>query len=560
MFTIKTLQQRLIIFLILPVAAFLAAIGVGGYFYIRASLYQEWQEAAILRLERAAHHMDMRLTPPLQWLQSLAHTGGDRQGTDNQNWVLEKLREQAGVSQVSVKWQEPRPGPAGVAQKGRGGGGLAPRVAKISPAQYFYPPDRKTVGLASTLLDGAGHPLGRVEVLVKLDYLMEGVRAAGWLHTYMACLVNDNGTFLAHTNPEMTSRHCLGDTQDPLELAMLQGLKVKSYGTVVGSNQVIGFYRLQAAPWAIMLHAQEKQIMAPILNFRFYYILAGLLCLAISLVLIRLGVGSMVAAIRRISGKAALVARGDYGEPLAVESGDEIGQLTHSFNDMVAGLQERDLISNTFGRYVDQEIAAQLMARPEASRLGGEKRQVVIMFSDIRDFTPIAETLSPEATIKLVNLYFSRMVEVLRQHHGIIVDFLGDAILAFFDPLDGPLAAKGREALRCALSMQQAMLDVNLASIGQILPPLRMGIGLHAGEVVVGNIGSETRAKYGIVGSAVNLAHRIQAQARGGEVVVSRAMYRLVRDEVTLTREFEVRLKGIESLRTLYAVGQLSGP
>ena len=390
---------------------------------------------------------------------------------------------------------------------------------------------------------------------MKLDYLMQGILTSGWFHAFMACLVNEQGQFLAHTNPEMATRHCLGDTQNPLELAMLKAMKEKPYGTEVGHNKVIGYYRLHAAPWAIMLHAQENQIMAPILRFRFYYILAGLLCLAVSLVLIRLGVGSMVAAIRRISRKAALVAQGDYGEPLEVRSQDEIGQLTLSFNDMVAGLKERDFISNTFGRYVDQEIAAKLMQRPEASRLGGEKRPVVIMFSDIRGFTPIAEALSPEATIQLVNGYFSRMVEVLRRHHGIIVDFLGDAILAFFDPLDGPLAPVGREALQCALSMQQAMLSVNLAGIGQELPPLHMGIGLHAGEVVVGNIGSETRAKYGIVGSAVNLAHRIQAQARGGEVVVSQAVYQLVQPEVRVTRKFEVRLKGIQDPVTLYGVG-----
>ena len=121
MFTIKTLQQRLIIFLILPVAVFLVGIGVAGYFYIRGTLYGEWQEAAILRLERAAHYMDMRLNAPLQWIQSLANTGGDRQGTDNQNWILQKLREQPGVSQVSLEWQEPRPGGAGSCPGGQGG-------------------------------------------------------------------------------------------------------------------------------------------------------------------------------------------------------------------------------------------------------------------------------------------------------------------------------------------------------------------------------------------------------------------------------------------------------
>ena len=558
MFTIKTLQQRLIIFMILPVAIFLAAIGVVGYFYIRGSLYQEWQEAAILRLERAAHDMDMRLGEPLQWIQSLANTGGDRRGTDNQNWILKKLREQPGVSQVKLEWQKPARGCAVTVQEGRGGGGLAPRVARVSPPQFSYPPNHETVSLTFTLLDGAGHPLGRLDVSINLDYLMEGVRTAGWLHTYMACLMTDNGTFLAHNNPEMATRHCLGDTQNPLELSILQEMQAKPYGAAVAHQEVIGFYRLQGAPWAIALHAQENQIMAPILDFRSTYIMAGLLCLAVSLVFMQLGVGSMVATILQISRKAALVARGDYGEPLEVCSQDEIGQLSRSFNEMVAGLRERDFISNTFGRYVDREIAQRLMARPEASRLGGEKRQVAILFSDIRDFTPLTEALSPEATIQLVNVYFSHMVEVLRRHDGIIVDFLGDAILAFFDPLDGSLVPVVRGALRCALEMQQAMLGVTFAGLDHQLPPIHMGIGLHAGEVVAGHIGSEFRAKYGIIGSAVNLAHRIQGQARGGEVVVSQAVYRLVQPEVRITREFEVRLKGIKEPVTLCVVDRLT--
>ena len=138
MLTIKTLQQRLIIFLILPVAAFLTAIGVGGYFHIRGSLYQEWRESAILRLERAAHHMDMRLMAP-QWIEALANTGGDRQGTDNQNWILKKLREQPGVSQVSLEWQEPRPGGAGVGQEGRGEEAWPPGWPKLRRPSLLSP-------------------------------------------------------------------------------------------------------------------------------------------------------------------------------------------------------------------------------------------------------------------------------------------------------------------------------------------------------------------------------------------------------------------------------------
>jgi len=288
------------------------------------------------------------------------------------------------------------------------------------------------------------------------------------------------------------------------------------------------------------------------LRFRLYYLAGGVLCLAVILLLIRFLLRSMVMAIRGMASKAALLCQGDYGEPLPVASRDEIGHLIGSFNDMVAGLKERDFISNTFGRYVDKEIARELLSRPEASRMGGEKREVVILFSDVRGFTPLAETLSPEAVIHLINRHFARMIEVIQAHRGIIVDFLGDAILAFFDPLDGPMEPVVRRAIGCALQLQTAVEALNLAD--PALPPLHMGIGLHAGEVVVGNIGSESRAKYGIIGAAVNLTHRIQGQAQGGEVVVSEMVFHHCEATVAVKRTFETALKGIAHPVTLYVV------
>ena len=155
----------------------------------------------------------------------------------------------------------------------------------------------------------------------------------------MACLVNTEGVYLAHSDPAMAGRHCLGENQNPLELAMLTEMKEKPYGTLMGRGQVIGFYRLHQAPWALMLHAEGRRILAPIRRFQFYYLGGGLLCLTVILVLIRLGTNPMVQAVRRISAKASQVAAGEYGEALPVTSRDEIGQLTASFNDMVAGLQ-----------------------------------------------------------------------------------------------------------------------------------------------------------------------------------------------------------------------------
>jgi class 3 adenylate cyclase len=548
MFAFKTLQRRLIVLLVVPLTLFLVGFGFFGYRFIQGILFTEWREIAILKLERAAHQMDMKLHEQVGRMESFARAGQDSQGEDIQRWLLQQMKAQPGVHQVSLTWKK-----ADVSQSSTD---TRNRSATLAPFGFFYPSDGKTVGLRAELLDEAGQPVGRLEVLLSYDYLMQETLKEGWLVAQMACLVSDEGHYLAHSNPAMQGRHCLGDTQNPLELAMLKAIKEQPSGTLMGEgyipDHVIGYYKLKTAPWAIMLHAQGSKILAPILRFRFYFLVGGVLCLAVILVLIRLGVRPVVIAIRRIAAKASQVAKGDYGEPLPVTSRDEIGQLTLSFNDMIAGLKERDFISNTFGRYVDPEIARELLSRPEASRMGGEKREVVILFSDVRGFTPLAETLSPEATIHLINRHFAKMIEVIQAHRGIIVDFLGDAILAFFDPLDGPMEPVVQRAISCALNLQEAMEAENLAE--SEYPALHMGIGLHAGEVVVGNIGSESRAKYGIIGAAVNLTHRIQGQAQGGEVVVSEMVFHHFEETLTVSRTFETKLKGIAHPVTLYVL------
>ncbi len=547
-FAFKTLERRLIVLLVVPATLFLLVMGIFGYRFIQGLLFKDWQEIAILRLERAAHQLDMRLHGQRQWMETFARAGQDPQGQEIQRWLLRQIKSQPGISQVNLNWKK--------TAKTKDRPAVPDRSAAISTIGYFYPPDGKTVGLRGELLNQAGEALGILEVVLNYGYLMQDILTEGWMVAQMACLVSQEGHYLAHSSSAMQARHCLGETQDPMELAMLQAMKEKDYGTLMGEgyrpDMVIGYYKLHTAPWAIMLHARGSEILAPILRFRFYYLAGGILCLAVILILIRLGVEPVVLAIRKIAAKADAVAHGQYGEPLAVTSRDEIGQLTASFNDMVAGLKERDFISNTFGRYVDQEIARDLLSRPEASRLGGEKREVVILFSDIRGFTPLAETLSPEATIHLVNRHFARMIEVIQAHRGIIVDFLGDAILAFFDPLDGPLGPVAQRALDCASKMHWAMENENVAAPGY--PPLHMGIGLHAGEVIVGNIGSESRAKYGIIGSAVNLTHRIQGQAQAGEVVISEEVYRRSEAKPMALRSFQTHLKGIKEPVNLYVV------
>jgi len=542
-----TLRQRIFLSVILPVTLLLISTGTWSFFYARASLLNEWRQVTHLRLEKAAHHLDMRLSRILFWMQAFAETARSSHPQELQTWITQQLRQLPGVDQARLVWESQIP--------------AAARVSRVSTPRYTYHQESDSVTLSASLQDASGNVLGHVEAVLHFSALMSDLETLGWSQSYMGCLLDNSGQYLAHTDPSMKARHCLGETRDPLEVAMLQAMKEEPVGTILGPghppSQVIGFYRLRQAPWTIMLHAQGSQILAPVFRFSVVFVLAGIVCLILILTLLALGLNPVVAAIKSISRAARQVAQGDYKRMLPVRRRDEIGQLTESFNEMVDGLKERDFLSNTFGRYIDPTIARKLLSRPEARRLGGEKRQVAILFADIRGFTPIAESLSPEATITLLNHFFAQMISVIQKYGGIIVDMPGDAVLCFFDPLDDTLEEAARQALRCGLEMQQLMAGLTGVSRELEISPLSLGVGVHAGEVVVGNIGSVFRVKYGIVGSAVNLTHRIQAQARGGEVVVSDDFFNLVRRQVHHPQAFTARLKGVQDPVTLYRLGGL---
>jgi class 3 adenylate cyclase len=399
--------------------------------------------------------------------------------------------------------------------------------------------------------------VARLRVSLSFDYLMQDILKLGWGQSDQACLVDDSGHYLAHTK-ELGDRPHLTEAGDTVEGAIFEAMKVKPFGTVLGPGQppkmVGGFYKITEAPWTIVMFAPGEKILSPIIKFQFYYFLAGLACVALILLLIRRIGGGMARSIRELSIAAGRIAGGSYGEPLQARTSDEMGHLIQSFNKMVEGLKERDFISNTFGRYVDHEIAKEILSKPEAGKLGGEKRLVSILMCDIRGFTPISDSLKPEGTIKILNYYFSRMIERVQKHKGIIVDFFGDGFLAFFDPLDGDALPVLRNAVRCALDMQASMEELNLALKSEGLPELQMGIGVNAGEVVVGNIGSESRAKYGIVGSPVNITQRIQSVAKGGEVVISDAVLSPLIGEVRINRSFASCLKGTDGETRLFIV------
>ena len=226
--------------------------------------------------------------------------------------------------------------------------------------------------------------------------------------------------------------------------------------------------------------------------------------------------------------------------------------------EKLEGLRQRDFIRATFGRYLSSEVVEELLGSPEGLKMSGEMREVTFLVSDVRGFTSLSSTLSPREVINILNRYLEAMVEVIARYRGTIDEFQGDGILVFFG---APLAASDdpERAVACAIEMQNKMVEINKEQLRHNLPELAMGIGVNTGEVVVGNIGSEKRSKYGAVGTAINKTYRIESYTTGGQILISPDTYEKVRSQVRVRGTVEVQFKGIDHPVILYDVFGMEG-
>ena len=252
------------------------------------------------------------------------------------------------------------------------------------------------------------------------------------------------------------------------------------------------------------------------------------------------------------------VAGGDLSLSLPVRSRDEVGQLTRAFNQMLDGLRQRDFIRSAFGRYVSPEVAKALLESPGGLRFGGEKRLVTVLMSDLRGYTRFAERGDPVMVMEVLNGFLGQMTDIIIEHGGTINEFIGDAIFAVFGaPLEH--ADHAERAAACALAMQRAMAGINQEHVVSGRPQFEMGIGVNTGDAVVGNIGSEQRAKYAIVGSAVNVAARVEGATVGGQVFITEATYDRIRDIAEVTGPIRLDAKGLSEPLALYDLRSLRG-
>ena len=363
----KSLQQRLSLFMILPVALLLVGMGIASFIYARDALLSQWQEAAVLKLERGAHKVDMHLSRIRNWIHSLDKAAESSNPEIIFQWVTEQLKAQEGVVRLDLTWQDNTSndtmpmmpgmmGPGSAMGPGMGGsrGDMAEmmrgmqrfhraRIGDITAPRFGALIKNQTVSLVSDLLDKNGHTLGRLEVVLSFDYLVKNVVTSSWWQSFEGFLVDDHGKILTSTVPG--KRNELAETNEPLERETLRAIKQRPYGTLLGSghppSEVSGFYKLQEAPWTLVMIAPGRIILAPILRFRLYYFITSAGFIFLILLLMKLVTGQTVAAIKEVSRAADRIARGNFDQPLPVKTRDEVGHLMRSFNTMMEQLKER---------------------------------------------------------------------------------------------------------------------------------------------------------------------------------------------------------------------------
>jgi adenylate cyclase len=395
---------------------------------------------------------------------------------------------------------------------------------------------------------------------IKLDRLMEAFQSSSETKTYM---VNGKGDILAHSD----SRIVLGGgnyINIPIVKQMIKSTQLNEqqrYKDENGKYNLGSFNKIGIGGCGVIATVEEDVAYQEVFNQQRRNIYLTIIVLSAVIIIIYFFGKKLTRPIIRLLGATKKIKNGDYNVRIRPASRDEIGELTNAFVEMGKGLEEREKIKTTFGKFVNPEIVERLTKGKEL-KLGGDRKIAVIMFTDIRDFTSISENLEPEEVVEFLNSYLTKMVECVDRTGGIVDKFIGDAIMAEW----GILVSKGNDtenAINSALMMRKALQEFNRIRADKKMPLIKMGCGINTGPVLSGQIGSEDRMEITVIGDAVNLASRIEALNKpfGTDIIISKDSYNLVKDIFAAEKMSPILVKGKEEPQQIYAVlGRLDDP
>jgi adenylate cyclase len=421
-------------------------------------------------------------------------------------------------------------------------------ISNISPSLNLpafalsFPYERNAAGAVTSIIVS----------YIRLDNLLKTFKTTGITKVFM---VNYKGELIAHpdNNAVMTGASLAAV---PI-CSMMMKSKIDNGQTRYQDNNGIyymgSFKKIDPGGFGIIASAKEKEAFEAVYKIQERNMLIMGMVLVSAIMVIFFFGKTITTPIIRLVGATKKIINGEYRVDIVPTTKDEIGQLTSTFIEMGKGLEEREKIKSAFGKFVNKDLAE--AALRDELRLGGERKKVAILFSDIRSFTAISEKLEPEEVVEFLNNYMTKMVACVEKTNGIVDKFMGDAIMAVW----GTPISKGNDtenAINSALLMRRELIEFNKGRGGDRKPLINIGCGINTGTVLAGQIGSEDRMEYTVIGDPVNLASRIEALNKpfGTDILIGEDTYRLVKDIYAVEKMKQIRVKGKIEPQQIYAV------
>lgn len=371
-------------------------------------------------------------------------------------------------------------------------------------------------------------------------------------------MVNAAGDVIAHPDGDlMLSRANLGESRIVNTLLESKVPLGQVEYDEDGIDYLGTYRRLDFAGLGVVSTVEREAALEAVYQILYQNLLLLVIFLTVAVLVVYFYARSMSIPIVSLASATRQIEHGQYDVELSPRSRDEVGLLTASFVNMARGLGERERMKDAFGRFVNKEIAEQAM-RGEL-KLGGERKAGAVFFSDLRGFTALSEGMEPEEVVVYLNHYFTAMVDCVNRTGGTVDKFIGDAIMAHWGTLT-PVDSPSEQAINAGLYMRQALIEFNEKGYG---PVAKMGSGINTGPVIAGQIGSEERLEFTVIGDAVNLASRIEALNKPfrTDLLISQDTYDDVKDIFRVEHMPAIKVKGKTEPQTVYAVlGRFDDP
>jgi adenylate cyclase len=417
----------------------------------------------------------------------------------------------------------------------------------FNPSFYFNEP---VIGLSFPYDPEVSSSI--IIVFYSMNKMLESISTGGVINSF---IVSGNGELIAHRDRNLVKTKTNYASMPVINMMMTNpnANAQTAYKDETGERFLGAFNRVGFSDVAVISYIKEDIAFAMVYKIQRIIIWLTGLVLSASFLVNFFFSRSLSNPIMKLTKASHQIQEGHYDIEISSDSHDEIGELTDSFKEMAHGLAERENIKTAFGKFVNKQIAELVMNNE--IKLGGERKDVVVFFSDIRSFTKIAESLEPEEVVDFLNQYMTRMVHCITRARGVVDKYIGDAIMAVWGV---PVKSENDafNAVNAALMMRDELLKFNSCEPDSKRPHIQIGCGIHCGPVLAGQIGSEDRMEYTVIGDTVNIASRIESlnKAFATDILISEETAEKVKDKFKLVPMRKIKVKGKSEPLQIYAV------